>query len=88
MDEDITQAIRKLTARCTVLDARVAALTAFAAAVLKDHPQRDLIQTRWSEYLGPALHEAGPGLGQSEIEVAADLPAWVSLQVDKIPGTL
>ena len=88
MDDDTNHAIRTLTSHCTVLDARVAALTALAAALLKDHPQRDLIQTRWSEYLGPALHEAGPGLGQSEIEVAADVPAWVSLQVDKIPGTL
>ena len=72
-----------LQARCMILESRLAALTAFVAALLKDHPQRDQLQTRRADYLGPALHEIGPGLGADQVKMATILPGWVQHQIDK-----
>jgi hypothetical protein len=81
--ESIHHDIGALKAQCMILESRVAALAAFVAALLKDHPQRDQLQTRWAEYLGPALHEFGPGLGSDEVSMAVSLPNWIQHQLDK-----
>lgn len=75
--------IGALRARCMILESRLTALTAFVAALLKDHPQRDQLQTRWADYLGPAMEECGPGLGSDEIRAASLLAGWVHEQIDK-----
>ncbi|MGE4240338.1 hypothetical protein [Ramlibacter sp.] len=88
MDKETADAIGALTARCEALDARVAAMAAFAAAVLKDHPHRDLLQTRWGDYLGPALLDLGPGLEPQDLDRGASVPGWVASQINKPAGTL
>ena len=75
--------IGELKARCIILESRVASLTAFAAALLKDHLARDQIQTRWADYLGPAIEQIGPGLGKDEISFASSVPGWVHHQLDQ-----
>ena len=83
MDIKTAEDIGALQARCMILESRVAALAAFASALLKEHPQRDQIQTRWANHLGPALQEIGPGLGKDEVNMASTLPGWVQHQIDK-----
>ena len=83
MDIKTAEDIGALQARCMILESRVAALAAFASALLKEHPQRDQIQTRWANHLGPALQEIGPGLGNDEVNMASTLPGWVQHQIDK-----
>lgn len=83
MDIDTAKNIGALQARCMILESRVASLVALAAALLKDHPQRDHIQTRWAGYLGPALEEIGPGIGKDEVSMASSVPGWVQFQVEK-----
>lgn len=85
---ELSREIGALKAQCMIADARVAALAAFAAALLKDHPARDQIQTRWAQYLGPALLEIGPGLGADETKMASMVPGWVGHQLDKPLGAI
>ena len=80
---DVHRDIGALQARCMILESRMTALTAFVAALLKNHPQRDQLQTRWADYLGPAMQELGPGLGNDEINMASSVPGWVHHQIDK-----
>lgn len=76
--------IGELKAKCLILESRVAALSAFACAVLQSNPQRDIIQTQWAKHLGPALDKIGPGLGDNPTKFAASVPAWVQYQLEQI----
>ena len=49
------QRLNDLEKRCMVLESQVASIAAFACAMLDGHPQKDVIQTRWGNHLGPAM---------------------------------
>lgn len=76
IDEEAHRAIGELKARCMMLESRVAALAAFACAMLEGNPRCDELQTRWGKHLGPAL-EALSGLDQDRIDSASIIPGWV-----------
>lgn len=73
----------QLKARCMILESRMASLAAFTAALLKDHPARDQLQTRWADYLGPALQQIGPGLDKENVDFAASVPGLVQHLLDQ-----
>jgi hypothetical protein len=65
---------------------KTAAMAALAVALLKDHPVRDTVVTRWREYLPHALAAFGPDAYEELavqsalnfvqfVEVALDAPA-------------
>lgn len=76
------QKIGDLKARCDILEARVAALIAFTAAILQDHPRRDLLQTRWANAIGPALLQIGPGLGDLAQNQSTAVPGWATHYIE------
>lgn len=72
------ESIGELKARCESLEAKVAALTAFACTMLEHSPSRDMLQTRLVvTHLGAALAELGPDLGHAGTTAAASVPAWI-----------
>ena len=79
----MTADIGNLKARVMILESHVAALAAFACAMLDSHPQRDVIETRWGKHLGPALHRFGDI--DAGATPAAGLVEWVSGHLDE-PG--
>lgn len=76
LDLAMHRSIGELKARCMILESRVAALTAFACALLESNPRRDELQTRWANHLGPAVDQFA-GLGKEQTNFAASVPAWV-----------
>ncbi len=78
--------IGALAARCDILAARVAALTAFACALMETHPKRDELSTRWANNLGPAL-ESLATLNDDGIQFGATIPAWVDHPLSGKPGS-
>jgi hypothetical protein len=83
LNEDIYRDIGKLKAKCEILEARVASLTAFTCALIESHPSKDVLLTKWANNLGPALHEIGPGLGEAVNKIAASVPGWVQHQLNE-----
>lgn len=71
------QRLDDLEKRCLELEARTAALTAFATAVLESHPQRDAMETRWVNQLGPALHEFLGATAEPQLSMASRVLTWV-----------
>ncbi len=55
-----------LMARCTVLEAQVAALAAFAAALLDDSARRDVVESKASKLLAPVMQELTPEILASQ----------------------
>lgn len=88
LDLDAYRTIGELRARCDMLEARVAALAAFACAVLEANPRCDELQTRWGKHLGPALNEFA-GLEKVQTDAGAAVPAWVMyhLRGEPDPGS-
>ena len=81
IDEDIHKSIGELKARCMFLESRVAALTAFACAILEPNAKRDELQTRWANHLGPAVQQFSE-LGEEQIAAASALPGWVQYRLE------
>lgn len=77
LDEEAFRSIGELKARCAALEARVASLAAFAAAMLEAHPRRDELQTRWANHLGPAIGQFSE-LREPEETFGSAIPGWVS----------
>lgn len=67
----------ELKAKITLQESRIAALVAIACSLLEGHPQRDVVETRWSKNLGPALQRFGQ-LDDEGIKAASGLAGWVS----------
>ena len=76
MTDSSSQQLGELQARCHLLEARVAALTAFACAMLESNPRRDELLTRWSNLLGPALEQFS-SLDEISITHGSFIPTWV-----------
>ena len=74
-DIEAHRKIGELRARCDILQARVAALTAFACAMLESNPRRDELLTRWGNLLGPALEQFA-NLDEVSIEHGSMIPTW------------
>ncbi len=75
-DQKAHQLIGDLQARCTALEARLASLTAFSAAMLEFHPQRDVLLTKWATLQAAALEQFA-ALDEFSIQQCALIPAWV-----------
>ncbi|WP_395026272.1 hypothetical protein [Comamonas odontotermitis] len=73
---EIERAIGVLQADQKILQARVAALTAFAGAILESNPRRDELLTRWGHLLGPALHQFAD-LEKLSSDAGSFIPFWV-----------
>lgn len=80
--------IGTLKGNCIILEARVAALTAFACAILQSNPRRDELQTRWGKHLGPALSMFA-GTEKTQTDAGSAVPGWVMyrLQGEPAPGS-
>ncbi len=85
-DLDAHREIGELKARCDILSARLAALTAFTCAILESNPRKDELQTRWAKHLGPAIEHFSK-LDDVGVKFSASVPAWVATRLgDGLPG--
>lgn len=75
-DIEAQKSFAELQAKCQVLEAQVAALTAFTCAILDANPRRDELVTRWLNYLSPALEQFAK-LDDASCRTAAFIPGWV-----------
>ena len=85
LDLDARQTIGELRARCETLEERVAALTAFACAMLDANPRRDELQTRWGKHLGPALSMFA-GIEKTQTDAGSAVPGWVMYRLQGEPA--
>lgn len=74
-DPEIQRAIGELQAQQKIMKARVAALTAFACAMLESNPRRDELLTRWGHLLGPALDQFAD-LEKASTDAGELIPLW------------
>lgn len=75
-----------LQQKVEALEARVAALTAFACAMLDANPRRDELQTRWAMHISPALTRFA-ALDDIGRKCAATVPAWIDQRMSEKPRT-
>lgn len=76
--------IGELQAKCDILQAQVAALTAFACATLDSNPRRDELQTRWAIHLAPAIKNFSQ-YNDQRIQWAATVPGWIDQRLSEKP---
>lgn len=79
--KEMEEAIKALTARNRMLEMRVAALVAFASAVVQESANKDVLFTRWGKELKPAV-EAFAELDDQWNDYAARVPFWVQVHKD------
>lgn len=79
---DASREIGELKARCMLLESKMAALAAFACAILEAHPQQDQLQTRWANHLGPAMDHFLGTLDEPEKTAVTLIPGWVHGHLD------
>lgn len=75
-----------LQQKVEALEARVAALTAFACAMLDSNPRRDELQTRWAMHISPSLTRFA-ALDDIGRKCAATVPAWIDQRLSEKPRT-
>lgn len=79
---DPLRLIGELQAKCDILEAQVAALSAFACATLDSNPRRDELQTRWAIHLAPAIKNFSQ-YNDQRILWASMVPGWIDQRLSE-----
>lgn len=68
--------LAELQTKVHEMEARVASLIAFTAAVVESHPQKDILVTRWMNEVDPSLTQFAT-LGPVHQYHGGFVPGWV-----------
>lgn len=68
--------LAELQAKVHYMEATVASLIAFTAAVVESHPQKDILMTRWVNAVEPSLIQFAT-LGPVHQHQGGFVPGWV-----------